>query len=85
MRFGRRLPQGANSMPHRINPRKLLLSKWTALNPTNKERHFLVVKMNYDEDEVVTECVIEAVISGRQITMHWHELKDDTVWAQGWR
>ena len=25
-----------------LNPRKLLDSKWTAVNPRNKEKHFLV-------------------------------------------
>jgi hypothetical protein len=26
----------------KLNPRKLLLSKWTAVKPVNKEKHFLV-------------------------------------------
>ncbi|PAM39480.1 hypothetical protein CEJ63_25450, partial [Acinetobacter baumannii] len=27
---------------NRVNPAKLLLSKWTAASPRNKEKHFLV-------------------------------------------
>ncbi|NLZ79547.1 MAG: TIGR02450 family Trp-rich protein, partial [Gammaproteobacteria bacterium] len=27
---------------HRINPKKLLHSKWTAVSPVNKEKHFMV-------------------------------------------
>jgi len=27
---------------HYLNPKKLRLSKWTAVNPKTKEKHFLV-------------------------------------------
>ena len=37
-----------------INPGKLLNSKWTAVNPVNKEKHFLVTEIALDEEgEVV--------------------------------
>ena len=29
----------------RLNPKKLLLSKWTAVTPTSKEKHFVVIKV----------------------------------------
>ena len=32
----------------RLNPRKLLLSKWTAAQPQNRERHFLVTALIRD-------------------------------------
>ena len=32
-------------VPRRLNPSKLLLSKWTAVTPRGKERHFLVTKL----------------------------------------
>ena len=35
--------------PGRINPRKLLLSKWTARVPRNRERHFLVTELHRDD------------------------------------
>ena len=38
--------EGSNLMTqqrqHQINPEKLMLSKWTAVTPTHKEKHFLV-------------------------------------------
>jgi tryptophan-rich hypothetical protein len=34
-----------------INPAKLLLSKWTAVKPVNKEKHFLVTKLIEPENE----------------------------------
>lgn len=30
---------------NQINPKKLRLSKWTAVNPQEKEKHFLVTKV----------------------------------------
>ena len=30
---------------HQLNPQKLRLSKWTAVNPQEKEKHFLVTKV----------------------------------------
>lgn len=35
----------------RLNPRKLLLSKWTAAQPQNRERHFLVTELIRDEQD----------------------------------
>ena len=34
---------------NKINPKKLLNSKWTAVKPTNKEKHFLVTEIEFDE------------------------------------
>ncbi|PHX31168.1 hypothetical protein AO354_03220 [Pseudomonas syringae pv. syringae] len=35
---------------NQINPRKLLLSKWTAATPLNREKHFLVTELFKDEE-----------------------------------
>ena len=35
---------------NRINPAKLMKSKWTALEPRNKEKHFLVTEIEFNED-----------------------------------
>lgn len=70
---------------NRINPRKLLNSKWTASKPLNKEKHFLIVKLAFDDAGLaVQECVIEAVYSKRQINIDWQELKDEERWKTGW-
>ena len=48
---------------NRINPEKLLLSKWTALKPENKERHFIITKLLRNDDEKIIACELEAVIN----------------------
>ncbi len=68
-----------------INPHKLLNSKWTAAHPTRKEKHFLVVDVEYDEQGNVIDCIIEAVMTGRAFSVEWKELKDTKQWLQGWR
>jgi tryptophan-rich hypothetical protein len=70
---------------NRINPGKLLSSKWTAVNPTNKEKHFLVSEIEFDEEGAVIACFIEAVMSNRQIPIEWQELQDTSQWLYGWR
>ena len=70
---------------NRINPRKLLQSKWTAVVPRNKEKHFLVINVRYDPEGVPITCVVEAVHSRREIELDWRELKDSTQWRMGWQ
>jgi tryptophan-rich hypothetical protein len=67
-----------------LNPKKLLNSKWTALNPVNKEKHFLITEVDYNEDGVIVRCLFEAVKTGRSFTMPWRELKNSSKWAIGW-
>lgn len=68
-----------------INPKKLLNSKWTSLNPVNKEKHFITIEVEFDEDDNVTLCLIEAVMTNRCFNIDWHELKDDSLWVHGWK
>jgi tryptophan-rich hypothetical protein len=70
---------------NKINPKKLLNSKWTAVNSTNKEKHFLVTGVEFDEEDSVMSCEIEAVISRRKILIQWRELMDNTHWLFGWK
>jgi tryptophan-rich hypothetical protein len=70
---------------NKINPKKLLGSKWTAVAPTNKEKHFIVTEIEFDEDGLVTSCLIEAVMSKRSISVNWHDLKDGSHWVYGWQ
>ncbi|MEY3759310.1 MAG: hypothetical protein RIR39_801 [Pseudomonadota bacterium] len=69
---------------HQINPEKLLLSKWTAVKPRNKEKHFLVTRLIRDEQEIVVACLLEAVINNREAELDWHALKDASTWLPGW-
>jgi len=70
---------------NQINPKKLLNSKWTAAKSINKEKHFLITKVTFDEEEVVILCIIEAIISNRQIEIDWRDLKNTELWKQGWK
>ena len=69
-----------------LHPKKLLLSKWTAVTPLNKEKHFMVIKVIDPEIEggAVAQVVIEAVMSKRQKTIQWRSLTDGLEWKQGW-
>ncbi|KGK42685.1 hypothetical protein LH51_05145 [Nitrincola sp. A-D6] len=68
-----------------INPEKLLRSKWTAVTPRNKEKHFMVTKLVRDEQERVEACLLEAVLTKQVYKFPWQELKDDAEWHMGWK
>lgn len=71
---------------NRVDPKKLLLGKWTAVVPRDREKHFLVVKV-LDPDvagAAPTQVQLEAVLSRRILTVRWRELEDAAVWKQGW-
>lgn len=69
---------------HKINPKKLLNSKWTAVTPRNKAKHFLITEVEFDEEGQLIHCVIEAVLSKKAEAIDWKELKDSDTWRQGW-
>ena len=60
---------------NRFNPKKLLNSKWTAAQPENKELHFIVIKLIKNEDETITGCVIEAVMTKNNYQLTLEALK----------
>ncbi|MFT7491897.1 MAG: tryptophan-rich hypothetical protein [Pseudohongiellaceae bacterium] len=70
---------------NKINPQKLLNSKWTAITPINKEKHFVVIEVKFDEEAIVVSCSLEAVMSKRCIPISWQDLKDNEYWLQGWK
>lgn len=70
-----------------VSPKKLLHSKWTAVTPTNKEKHFMVVKLVLPEnpDQTVVLITLEAVHSKRLQILPWQALNDEETWLQGWQ
>ena len=70
---------------NQINPNKLLRSKWTAVQPENKELHFIVTKLIRDDEEVVVGCELEAVINKNNYQIDWQLLKDTEQWLMGWK
>lgn len=69
-----------------VNPKKILNSNWTAVTPTDKEKHFLVTKLIYPEqpDTPITHIELVAVHSARTQLLLWRELNIKTIWLQGW-
>jgi tryptophan-rich hypothetical protein len=70
---------------NRINPDKLLMSKWTATQPRKRERHFLVTRLIRNEDEIIVGCELEAVINKNTYETDWRELQDSDQWIMGWK
>ena len=68
-----------------LNPKKLLNSKWTAVKPAGKEKHFLVTEVEFDENGVIVHCLIEAVMTRRSMAIEWGTLGDAEQWIYGWQ
>ena len=71
---------------NRVNPKKLLLSKWTSFKPASRQKHFLVSRVIQPElpTDPVVSVEIEAVFSKAAQVIAWRELQDNSVWRQGW-
>jgi tryptophan-rich hypothetical protein len=70
---------------NRLNPDKLLLSKWTAAHPQNREKHFLVTEVFPDEEGTVVEIELQAVLTRRNQRINWRTLKNRDCWSPGWK
>jgi tryptophan-rich hypothetical protein len=68
-----------------VNVKKLLKSKWTAVTPSNKEKHFIVVKILIAELATyqVELIEIETIHSKRIQVLAWQQLNDESIWQQG--
>lgn len=69
-----------------LSSKKLLLTKWTAVTPRNREKHFVVVRVIEPElpSMRVEQVELEAVHSKQVYLLHWRELTDAGLWRQGW-
>lgn len=70
---------------NKISPKSLKLSKWTRCQVINKQKHFIVVDVEFDENQTVILCVVEAVMDKQQYEIDWRELKDPKQWKIGWQ
>ncbi|KPB74977.1 TIGR02450 family Trp-rich protein [Pseudomonas cannabina] len=70
---------------NQINPRKLLLSKWTAAVPVNREKHFMVTEVFKDEEGTVLEIELQAVLTQRSERLPWQVLQQADTWRMGWK
>ncbi len=73
-------------MRNPVNREKLPHSKWTAIAPVDREKHFLVVDwVRADDGEPTDRLVIEAVLTRRVREIPWRDLEDPGRWRVGWR
>lgn len=65
--------------------KKLLNSKWTATSPQNKEKHFIVIKVNKNklDAQVIDSIIIQAVMTNRELLIKPKELLGPS-WSKGW-
>ena len=70
-----------------LSPKKLLLTKWTAVEPIAKQKHFLVSKVILPEppNEKIEWVEIEAVLTKKVSQIAWRDLTDSALWIQGWK
>ncbi len=72
-----------------IDPKKMFLSTWTAVEPLEKQKHFLVNKVMLPEApdgtiEWIEWIEIEAAYTQATAQLHWRELRDQAKWHRGW-
>tara|TARA_B110001469_G_scaffold24209_1_gene24853 strand:+ start:524 stop:739 length:216 start_codon:yes stop_codon:yes gene_type:complete len=70
---------------NKVSPKALLNSKWTKVDVLNKEKHFVITKVLIDENQTITQCIIEAVISHNEYEINWRDLKNSLCWKVGWQ
>jgi len=70
---------------NKVSPKVLLHSKWTKMSVVNKEKHFIITKVTFDEDGKVILCLIEAVINHNEYSINWRDLKNSQQWKLGWQ
>ena len=69
-----------------LHPKKLLLTKWTAVRPIARQKHFIVTKVIESGEPLgpIVWIEIEAVHSRRTTRLPWRQLRAPTLWRQGW-
>ncbi len=69
-----------------LSPKKLLMTKWTAVTPRNREKHFVVTRVVEPEPPSVRveHIELEALHSEQVYLLHWRDLTDVSLWRQGW-
>lgn len=71
---------------NRFQPKKLLMSKWTAVAPLDRQKHFIVTDCLVDEEtQEVIGCTLEAVMTKNKFEITPESLKDSQKWRQGWK
>jgi len=64
---------------------KLIGSKWTAVSPHNKEKHFELIGVRQADVERPTTHTLRSVMSGITYHVADSELQDTKKWRRGWQ
>ncbi|MFK7896646.1 MAG: TIGR02450 family Trp-rich protein [Myxococcota bacterium] len=72
-----------SELPSRKN---LMNSKWSAVHPRNKEKHFLLTRLIESKNTAQKDprVELEALLSKRRFEIELTELADKTRWRKGW-
>ncbi len=70
---------------NQVAPKKLLHSKWTHTQPKRKEKHFTVINVEFDDVGKVVLCEVQAILTHSIYNINWRDLKNSTMWRQGWQ
>jgi len=70
-----------------LSNKKLLLSKWTAIAPQNREKHFLVSRIHDPRDHAIPPGFVElkAVFTQRRFKITIDDLLNSADWQIGWQ
>ncbi len=55
------------------------------MTPVNREKHFIITEVEFDDLGMVISCAIEAVLSRRSDAIDWQALKEPDQRQQGWQ
>ena len=69
-----------------VNRKKINQSKWTAITPIKKEKHFVVSEVSYnpDNEQIIDFIIITSVLSNSNYKLDIKDLEDKLKWSQGW-
>ncbi|MCY1043412.1 TIGR02450 family Trp-rich protein [Corallococcus sp. bb12-1] len=71
--------------PVRLQRERLVGSKWTAVQPLEREKHFVVLRWVGEGGERPQELELEALLTRRVHRVPWRALADREHWVSGWR
>ena len=70
-----------------LSNKKLLLTKWTAVMPQHREKHFLVSRIHDPKDHAIPPGFVEleAVFTQRRFNIAIDDLLNSANWQIGWQ
>ncbi len=76
-------PERPSALPH---PKKLVDSKWTAVVPEDREKHFIVTRVLDAETVAVRAPSVElrCLLTKRSRIVPQSDLRDPERWRPGW-